>query len=139
MNPKKITFKFREELTRKGETIYRPIAEVFIKGKKGEWFQFYPYVDSGADISLFPCADCELLGFKLRSGEPFAIGGVTGHTLRAYLHRLKIRVGGEDFEFDIGFADSDRIPRLLGRKDILHYFTICLDGKQNESCFIKDY
>lgn len=69
MNPKKIIFKFREELSRKGEIVYRPIAEVFIMSQKGEWFRFYPYVDSGADISLFPRADCKLLGFKLKKVE----------------------------------------------------------------------
>jgi hypothetical protein len=138
MNSKQITFKFREELSRKGEAIHRPIAEVFIKGRSGEWFRFYPYVDSGADINLFPRADCKLLGFNLKKGEAFEIGGVTGHTLKAYLHRLNFRIGNEEFEADVGFANSDKIPRLLGRKDILDYFTICLNGKQKETVFVKN-
>lgn len=138
MSAKQIIFKFREELSRRGEAIHRPIAEVFIKGENGDWFRFYPYVDSGADINLFPRADCKLLGFNLKKGEAFEIGGVTGHTLKAYLHRLHFRIGKEEFEAEIGFANSDKIPRLLGRKDVLDCFTICLNGKQKETLFIKN-
>ncbi|MFQ6031779.1 MAG: hypothetical protein ACE5K2_02565 [Candidatus Zixiibacteriota bacterium] len=53
----KITYKFREELSRKGEIVPRPVAEVFVKSSKGEWHLFYPYVDSGADITLFRRSD----------------------------------------------------------------------------------
>jgi len=134
----KINFKFREELSRDGEIIHRPVAEVFIQGKSGEWFKFYPYVDSGADINLFPRADCKLLGFNLRKGNSFDIGGVTGHTLKCYNHRLKFRIGDEEFEAEIGFTNSDKIPRLLGRKDVLNNFTICLNGMKQETSFIKN-
>lgn len=138
MRSKKITFKFKEELTRKGEVIHRPIAEVFIQGRGGEWFRFYLYVDSGADLSLFTRSDCKLLGFHLKKGKLFRIGGVTGHTLTGYLHRLHFRIANEQFEADLGFANSDKIPRLLGRTDILNYFTICLNGIQKEAVFITN-
>lgn len=91
----KITYKFREELSRKGEIVPRPVAEVFVKSSKGEWHLFYPYVDSGADITLFRRSDCKLLGFKLRKGESLNIGGLSGHTIKAYIHNLVIRIGKE--------------------------------------------
>ena len=116
-------FKYREERTRSGEVIYRPVATVYLKGREG-WFQFDPYVDSGADTSLFAKGDCELLGLSLKKGKEQLIGGISGTLLRVYIHKIVMRIGEEEFGCEVGFADIEEIPRLLGRKEIFTRFYI---------------
>ena len=132
---KRYIFKYREEVTRSGEIIHRPVATVFLKGTK-EWFQFDPYVDSGADTSLFSKGDCELLGLNLKDGEKQFIGGISGTLLQVYIHEIVIRLGNEEFTCQVGFADIEGIPRLLGRKGIFTRFYIGFDEKKGIVEFI---
>jgi len=55
------SFGYRKERARIEKEIYRPIASVHLKGNNGNWYLFYPYVDSGADISLFTRTDWDII------------------------------------------------------------------------------
>lgn len=115
------------ERTRDGEVVHRPIAHLHVKSKDGEWYLFYPYVDSGADISLFTRSDCELLGLKLRKGFFRPVLGIGRVEIPAYVHKVFIRIGDEEFDARIAFADSDEVPRVLGRSEIFKRFRIIFD------------
>ena len=49
-----IGFDYRREKLHTGETIFRPVAKVYLLRNKNEWVAEYFYVDSGADYSLIP-------------------------------------------------------------------------------------
>jgi len=46
-------FPYKEELSRMFGKVYRPVVDVYLKTKSGDWFQVSPYADSGSDITLF--------------------------------------------------------------------------------------
>ncbi len=73
-----IIFKYRKEEGKRGETVYRPIADVEFKTKNDDWIENYLYIDSGADITLFPLSFGKLLGFDIAKEEItelYCVGG----------------------------------------------------------------
>lgn len=115
------------ERGRGGEIVHRPIAHVYLKSKGEEWYLFYPYVDSGADISLFTRSDCELLRRELRDGIYRPMSGIGRVSIPAYVHEVPVKIGDEGFQARIAFADSDEVPRVLGRSEIFKIFRVTFD------------
>jgi hypothetical protein len=116
--------------------IQRPVAQVFVKSRKTkEWRAFRVYVDSGADISFFRRNDAEILGLSLIEGEYNPIIGVGRTLIPAYTHTVKMRIGDTELEVKAAFADSDEIPRLLGRTDIFTHFKITFAEQDLEIIF----
>ena len=115
--------------------IQRPIARIFIQGAKKEWHIFRVYIDSGADISLLRRNDAELLGLSLTQGEYHPIMGVGKILIPAYTHTIKMRIGDTELDVKAAFADSDEVPRLLGRTDIFTHFRITFSEKDLEIVF----
>jgi hypothetical protein len=64
---RRYTFKYSPEQSKRG-IVYRPIAYVSLQSKDGAWYFFYPYVNSGADTSLFTKGDASLLKLNLYEG-----------------------------------------------------------------------
>ena len=124
---KRYIFEYVKERTRGGEVIHRPIIHLYVRSKDGEWYLFHPYVDSGADISLLTRSDCRLLGFKLREGNYRPILGIGRLEIPAYVREVFIRIGDKEFDARIAFADSDEVPRVLGRSEIFKRFRIIFD------------
>jgi len=120
-------FNYRKERTREGEIIYRPAIYFYLQGTDGNWYLFDAYLDSGADVSLFTKSDCEFLGRQLREGKEKFIGGISGGLMRAFLHKVPLRIGEVIIKAEIGFAEIEEVPRLLGRKTIFPHFRICFD------------
>ena len=81
------------------------MAYVYLQSKDGTWYFFVPYVDSGADTSLFPKGD------------------------------VKMRIGETLLNVNIAFADSDEVPRLLGRSDVFKRFKITFDEISLQTIF----
>jgi hypothetical protein len=81
----KLTFKYRKEQI-KTRTVYRPVVKLSLKSIDDHWYTFTAYADSGADASLFPKGDSELLGINLYKGEYWKLSGVGGAIIPAYLH-----------------------------------------------------
>lgn len=127
-------FKYLPEPARTG-IIQRPIARIFIKGAKNEWHIFRVYIDSGADISLFRRNDAQLLGLSLIQGEYHPIMGVGKILIPAYTNTIKMRIGDTELDVKAAFADSDEVPRLLGRTDIFTHFKITFCEKDLEIIF----
>lgn len=133
---KRYAFKYATELTRRG-AIHRPIAHVYLQSKGDGWFLFYPYVDSGADISLFTRSDAELLNLELREGEYRPIMGIGKVMLPTYIHKAHMKIGDLQFDANVAFANSDEVPRLIGRETIFRKFKITFDEANLQTVFEK--
>lgn len=128
-------FEYVAERTRSGEVVHRPIVHMHVKSKGGEWHTFYPYVDSGADISLFTRSDCGLLGLELREGTYRPVLGIGRIEIPAYVHEVPVKIGREEFDAKIAFADSNEVPRVLGRSEIFKRFRITFDEPNLRTIF----
>ena len=131
---KRYTFKYSPEPSRRG-IIYRPVAYVHVRSLDGVWYRFYPYVDSGADTSLFSRGDASLLKLRLHDGEYSPIMGIGRVMMPAYLHVVKMRIGDVVFDVRAAFADSDEVPRLLGREDVFKRFRVTFDEADLQTVF----
>jgi len=131
---KRYTFKYSPEPSKLG-VIHRPIAHVYLQSKTGTWYLFYPYVDSGADISLFTKGDAPLLKLNLYKGEYSPILGIGKVMMPAYIHNIKMKIGETVINVNAAFADSNEVPRLLGRTDIFKHFKIIFDEVNLQTIF----
>jgi hypothetical protein len=118
--------------------IQRPVARIFVKSTKTEeWHPFRTYVDSGADLSLFRRNDADLLGLNINQGEYHPIIGVGRTLIPTYIHIVKLRIGDVALDAEAAFADSDEVPRLLGRAGIFTHFKITFAEQQLKIIFEK--
>lgn len=131
---KRYIFKYASELTSWG-VVHRPVALVHLESKDGAWYLFIPYVDSGADISLFSRSDASLLKLDLSRGDYRPIMGVGRVLTPAYVHVVKMKIGETLFDAKIAFADSDEVPRLLGREEVFKRFKITFDEVNLQTVF----
>ena len=131
------SFKYRRERSKIEKEVYRPVASVYLKGCNGNWYHFYPYIDSGADISLFTKTDCELLGYNLEEGKEHLVGGISG-LLRIFVHEIPMKLSEDVFDVKVGFADREEVPRLLGRMGIFKRYEVCFDEKDFVVRFSKE-
>jgi len=135
----RICFPWRREYSRLVGVIYRPVVEVLLHGSKEGWIPVEAYVDSGADISMFPRYIGEdLLGLKVEEGVLIQPMGIGRKTLRSWIHEVTVRLGDEKFEASLAFAETNRVPNLIGRKDLFERFTVVFNQKEHETCFITD-
>jgi hypothetical protein len=131
---KRYIFRYSPEPLGSG-IINRPRATVFLCSKTEEWHSSRVYVDCGADICLFRRNDAELLGLSLTQGEYRPIVGI-GRTLTpAYMHAIKMKIGDTVLDVKAAFADSDEVPRLLGRTDVFPFFKITFCEQDLEIIF----
>ena len=105
--------------------VRRPLVPVEI-AKGEEWIPVDEVlVDTGADITLFPRLIGELIVGDITKGKYVEIKGVVpSAALIAFIHNLRLRVAGKEFETKVGIADSNDIPPLLGRFESLDLFGI---------------
>jgi len=127
-------FKYSPEPSKRG-VVHRPIAHVLLQSKGGAWRLFYPYVDSGADISFFRKSDASLLQLSLYAGEYSPILGVGKILMPAYIHNVKTKIGDTVMDVNVAFADSDEVPRLLGRAGVFNRFRITFDEANLQTIF----
>jgi hypothetical protein len=125
-------FKYTPEPTKTG-IIHRPTARILLQSTKNEWYAFRVYIDSGADMSLFTRTDAKLLGLDLYKGEYRPIIGVGKTLIPAYTHRIKMKIEETTLNVNTSFADSDEVPRLLGRTDIFKHFKITFNEQNLET------
>jgi hypothetical protein len=129
---KRYIFKYTPEPTKTG-IIHRPTARILLQSTKNEWYAFRVYIDSGADMSLFTRTDAKLLGLDLYKGEYRPIIGVGKTLIPAYTHRIKMKIEETTLNVSTSFADSDEVPRLLGRTDIFKHFKITFNEQNLET------
>lgn len=93
-----------------------------------EWIKFNGYVDSGAGYCVFHARIAEMLGLKSDEGEKIYVMVGDGSQITVYLHKINIRLAGEEFEARIGFSRQLGIGfNIIGRLDVFDRFKICFD------------
>lgn len=125
-----IIFKYREEEGTTDSVVYRPVADVEFKSKNNEWIELHPYIDSGADVSLFPLSFGRLLGLEIDEDEIKELKGVGGDTIAVVFKTISIRVGKHEFDVKVAWCLKEEVPALLGRRDIFDHFHV--QFKQDE-------
>ena len=131
---KRYIFQYAPEPTRTG-IIYRPTAKILLQSTTNDWYAFRVYIDSGADISLFTKTDAKLLGLNLYHGEYRPIIGIGKILIPAYTHKVKMKIEETPLNVNASFADSDEVPRLLGRTDVFKQFKITFNEQKLETIF----
>jgi len=87
-------------------------------------------VDTGAGITLFPKAVAVALGLSLKTGQQITLSDVSGTSMSAWCHRIEIQFLDADgkatpaISILAAFAETDEVPTLLGRKDVLELLDI---------------
>lgn len=134
-----ITFKYKKEPTGKSprDFIKRPVADVFIKSTSGEWIEFHPYIDSGADLTLIPLSLGKLLGFTVNEKKIEQIGGIRGSVPIINFKNL-MRIGDKEIEANIAWALVEEVPPLLGRTSVFDNFDIKFRQKRGLIEFQED-
>ncbi|MFQ5813202.1 MAG: hypothetical protein ACE5I2_08460 [Anaerolineae bacterium] len=101
-----IEFDYRRERLRTGETIFRPVAKVYLLRQEGEWVAEYFYVDSGADYTLIPYRMGRFLGLEKIASEIREMGGI------------------------------ERVPFLLGREGVFDHFDVTFQQRSKKTIFV---
>lgn len=125
-----IIFKYKKELS----GVKRPVADVFLKSKLGGWIEFHPYIDSGADITLIPLSLGKLIGLSKNHKKVEKIGGIRG-TVPVIYSQTVMKIGGVEMNINIAWALSEKVPPLLGRRDIFDKFHITFKQDEEEVIF----
>lgn len=125
-----IIFKYRKEEGTTDSIVYRPVADVEFKSKNNEWIELNPYIDSGADVTLFPLSFGRLLGLTIDGEEIKELKGVGGSTIAVVFKVIPIRIDEREFKVKVAWCLKEEVPALLGRKDIFDHFHV--QFKQDE-------
>lgn len=125
-----IIFKYRKEQGTTESTVYRPVADVEFKTKNNEWIELNPYIDSGADVTLFPLSFGRLLGLEINEDEIKELKGVGGTSIAVVFKTVPIKIGEHEFKVKVAWCLKEDVPALLGRKDIFDNFHV--QFKQDE-------
>lgn len=130
-----IEFDYREERSRTGEIILRPVAKVHVLRFEGEWIPYYFYVDSGADYTLVPYRMGRFLGLEGIASEVREMGGI-GVVVWARFAALPVKIEDHQFDCLIAWAQIERVPFLLGRKDVFDRFDITFKQRDKKTVFV---
>ena len=115
-------------------TILRPLIEIEIFSQvRNDWEVIEEVlVDTGADLSVLPRFIGESIISDITTGEYVEIKGIVPTSLLiAFIHKLKIKAAGEEFETKVAIADSNDVPPILGRYVALDLFNLeFMKGKE---------
>jgi hypothetical protein len=130
-----IEFDYRQERLRTGETIFRPVAKVYLLRTEGEWIAEYFYVDSGADYTLVPYRMGRFLGLEGIATEVREIGGIGG-VVGVRFVVVPMKIEAHQFDCLIAWAQIERVPFLLGRDEVFEHFDITFRQRNKKTIFV---
>ena len=89
-------------------------------------------VDSGSPYCMFHAGICQSLGIRrIEDGIEDTLRGVVGGQSSPsspfYFHKVKIQIGGEQFETMAGFSWNLAVGGLLGRRGFFENFRVQFD------------
>lgn len=103
--------------------IWRPVADIFLKGLHGVWMEFHPYIDSGADVTIIPFSLGKLIGLSIGCRPVERIGGIRGSIPIVHV-RHHVNIGGRIIFARMAWSLVEKIPPLLGRADVFDVFHV---------------
>lgn len=90
-------------------------------------------VDSGAEFCYFDGRIGEVLGLNVKAGKEIKSRGVTGDEFTSYFHKVKVKIGGRDYEIEAGFSYELGTPfGILGREGFFSLFKVCFIHTKKE-------
>ena len=108
--------------------VIRPIIPIEVKYRSKK-VRYEVLVDSGADSNIFDEQIGNPLGVRIRNGKKGTVGGITGTQQTMYSHKVKIVVGGHEYETDANFMLN--MPPyghgVVGQKGFFDLFTVKFD------------
>ncbi|OGE31098.1 hypothetical protein A2631_05500 [Candidatus Daviesbacteria bacterium RIFCSPHIGHO2_01_FULL_44_29] len=111
----------------------RPLVDLHLKTRSGEWTTIHPFIDSGADVSLIPLSIGHLVGLSSIGKKVRRIGGISGGIPVIYT-TIWTKIGKTELQAEVAWAQIENVPTLLGRRDFFDKFHITF--KQNEGKII---
>lgn len=81
-------------------------------------------LDSGAVVSTLPLQAAQDTGVDLSKAKRITLQGFSGVPAFAYLDKITVKIGNNDFEFPATFTESSATTYILGRKGLFDDFTI---------------
>lgn len=117
-------FSYTEKESRIFGRILKPLIYIEIFSEKhGLWCGIDDVVvDTGADITLISRSIGKGLVNDIFTGTKASIKGVTPYELDVYIHDLRLKVVGKEFNTKVAVANSEEVPILLGRFEALDLF-----------------
>jgi len=128
-----INFDYKPLPTSKSKIFPLAKIDLLYKNKRQS---FWPIIDSGANVSIFPKAVGDALGIDFE-GEPESVEGVLGNFL-GYSHYVNITLGDykEPISIRALFLMGEPYP-LLGREGIFDKFDVLFQERLRKVVFIK--
>ena len=128
-----INFDYKPLPTSKSKIFPLAKIDLLYKNKRQS---FWPIIDSGANVSIFPKAVGDALGIDFE-GEPESVEGVLGNFLW-YSHYVNITLGDykEPISIRALFLMGEPYP-LLGREGIFDKFDVLFQERLRKVVFIK--
>ncbi|MEK7521961.1 MAG: retroviral-like aspartic protease family protein [Patescibacteria group bacterium] len=83
-------------------------------------------LDTGAIISTLPLRMAKNLGIDIVNARRITLQGFSGVPVFAYLGKITIKIGNQEFEFPATFTEFSK-KNILGRKGLLDNFDINFD------------
>lgn len=110
-----------------------PIVPVQLRTRSRPWLAASALVDSGASVSRFDGGIGRSLGITIRDGRAIRPSGVGG-AITAWIHRVALKIGDEEFEGEVAFTERQRLPiNLLGRASIFERFLVTFDERNGRT------
>lgn len=117
-------FPYTPEFTVGIGAIDRPILpELYLIGPQKQRLRTQPYIDMGADFSVYPASFARMLGLQLEAGKPLPISGLYGSG-SGYLHTVQAELLRHIFKLPVIFVKEEQAPAVLGRAGVLDHFWV---------------
>ncbi len=88
------------------------------------------YIDSGADLCLFPRQFGEALGLVLSKDNLQEIRGIGSRGIPVSMTTVNMRIGKKIVETRVAHCLTEDVPLILGRMDVFDNFKIKFDQAQ---------
>lgn len=87
-------------------------------------------LDSGAVVTTLPLQAAHDTGVDLSRAKRITLQGFSGVPAFAYLDKVTIKIGNNEFELPATFTESNSTTYILGRKGLFDDFTINFDHEE---------
>ena len=125
-------FPYRKEKSLTFGTMFRPVAKVILENEFDQWL----YVDSGADITLFPLSVGNLIGLRrMKQDKVQRIMGVGRSYVPIIVKPVSMRIGSVGFHARVAWSQVEDVPPLLGRTDVFPRFSVTFREKDRVTIF----
>ena len=116
-------FPYTPEFTPVLGAVDRPILPaLYLIGPQGR-LPTQPYVDMGADFSVFPAEFARIIGLDPEAGRPLPVSGLYGGG-SGHLQTVQAELLNRALDLPVIFVPERGIPAVLGRAGVLDHFTV---------------